>query len=59
MSRPRLNSNNTLDKRNLQCVDSLLDPRFLGDEVVELFSDDGGGNEDFVDGGEALDLDCG
>lgn len=56
MPRPRLNSNNTLNERNLQRVDSLLDPRFLGDEIVELFSDDGGGDEDFVDGGEALDL---
>lgn len=59
MPRPRLNSNNTLNERNLQRVDSLLDPRFLGDEIVELFSDDGGGDEDFVDGGEALDLYCG
>lgn len=59
MPRPRLNPNNALDKRNLQRVDSLLDPRFLGDEVVKLFSDNGGGDEDFVDWGEALDLDCG
>lgn len=53
MPRPRLHPNHTLNKRNLQRVDRLLDPCFLGDEVVELFSDDSGGDEDFVDGREA------
>lgn len=52
MSRPSLHANNSFNQGTLQCINSLLDPGLFGDEIVELFADDGGGDEDFVDGGE-------
>lgn len=53
MSRPGLHTDNAFDQGTLQGVNGLLDAGFFGDEIVELFSDDSGSDEDFVDWGES------
>jgi hypothetical protein len=50
MARPGLDADDALDQRSLKGVDSLLDASFFGDEVVELFADDCGCDENVVDG---------
>lgn len=51
--RPRLRRDHTFGQRRLQRVDGLLDATLLGDEIVQLLSDDGGWDEHLVDGWEA------
>lgn len=56
MLRPRIHAHPALDESNLQRIQRTLDPALLGNEVVELFPDDGGRDEDVVDGWEARGL---